>query len=280
MEKKKRKYGEVRRGEEIVADSSQSVFDKFFSNTPAPEISNIPRPQYAPPPPDAPGVLDAPGPPDAPRAHDAPRAQEAPTPVHGGRGASDAPRPRDERGLLLPANSPHLRFAYEVLDQALSKLDPYPRVILLRLYRLSAGWNTSTVKVSLNKLGEHCKIKRTKVRNCLRELERDGYIRQLDVDVSHKNADERGITYEVLLPRLAHTQRAPGAQYAPGAPHAPGAQYAPNKDKDLKESNKKGNELSLDTKSCPDCKGSGFWYPEGNEKGVAKCKHERMSEGK
>jgi DNA-binding HxlR family transcriptional regulator len=26
---------------------------------------------------------------------------------------------------------------------------------------------------------------------------------------------------------------------------------------------------------CPDCKGSGWWYPEGTEKGVAKCKHER-----
>ncbi len=31
-----------------------------------------------------------------------------------------------------------------------------------------------------------------------------------------------------------------------------------------------------DTSSCPDCQGSGFWYPEGTEKGVAKCKHERM----
>ena len=27
---------------------------------------------------------------------------------------------------------------------------------------------------------------------------------------------------------------------------------------------------------CPDCKGSGWWYPEGQEKGVAKCKHRRV----
>jgi hypothetical protein len=27
---------------------------------------------------------------------------------------------------------------------------------------------------------------------------------------------------------------------------------------------------------CPDCAGTGFWYPEGMEKGVAKCKHERL----
>jgi DNA-binding Lrp family transcriptional regulator len=274
MEKKKRKYGEVRRGEEIVADSSQSVFDKFFSNPLTQEISEIPRPQYAPPPLSARGASDAPG------TQGAPHAQNTPYPVHRARGAQDAPRPQYERGLELPANSPHLRFAYEVLDYALAKLDPYPRVVLLRLYRLSAGWNTSTVKVSLNKLGEHCKIKRTKVRNCLRELEREGYIKQIDVDVSHKNSDERGMTYEVLLPRMAHTQRAPGAQYARGAQDAPRAQYGPNKEKLLKENNKRENELTLDTKSCPDCSGTGYWYPEGIEKGVAKCKHERMHEGK
>lgn len=27
---------------------------------------------------------------------------------------------------------------------------------------------------------------------------------------------------------------------------------------------------------CPDCKGSGWWYPDGPDKGVAKCKHGRI----
>ncbi len=27
---------------------------------------------------------------------------------------------------------------------------------------------------------------------------------------------------------------------------------------------------------CPDCAGVGFWYPEGTEKGVAKCKHAKL----
>jgi hypothetical protein len=31
-----------------------------------------------------------------------------------------------------------------------------------------------------------------------------------------------------------------------------------------------------DTAGCPDCKGSGWWYPEGQDKGVAKCKHARL----
>lgn len=28
---------------------------------------------------------------------------------------------------------------------------------------------------------------------------------------------------------------------------------------------------------CPDCNGSGWWYPNGTEKGVAKCKHGRLN---
>ncbi|HEX8772890.1 MAG TPA: hypothetical protein VF735_04745 [Pyrinomonadaceae bacterium] len=29
-------------------------------------------------------------------------------------------------------------------------------------------------------------------------------------------------------------------------------------------------------RACPDCGGSGLYYPEGYEKGVARCKHERL----
>jgi hypothetical protein len=32
-----------------------------------------------------------------------------------------------------------------------------------------------------------------------------------------------------------------------------------------------------DTSRCPDCHGSGWWYPHGIEQGVVKCRHERMS---
>lgn len=35
-------------------------------------------------------------------------------------------------------------------------------------------------------------------------------------------------------------------------------------------------DQSIDYSQCPDCKGTGFWYPEGAEKGVAKCKHEKV----
>lgn len=33
---------------------------------------------------------------------------------------------------------------------------------------------------------------------------------------------------------------------------------------------------SVDASKCPDCAGSGWWYPEGMEKGVKKCIHEKL----
>lgn len=35
--------------------------------------------------------------------------------------------------------------------------------------------------------------------------------------------------------------------------------------------------IPLDASKCPDCFGTGMWYPEGYEKGVAKCQHEKLS---
>jgi Helix-turn-helix domain len=33
---------------------------------------------------------------------------------------------------------------------------------------------------------------------------------------------------------------------------------------------------NFDTSQCPDCNGTGFYYPQGTEGGVARCKHERL----
>jgi hypothetical protein len=33
----------------------------------------------------------------------------------------------------------------------------------------------------------------------------------------------------------------------------------------------------LDASKCPDCRGTGMWYPEGYEKGVARCRHEKLT---
>ena len=55
---------------------------------------------------------------------------------------------------------------------------------------------------------------------------------------------------------------------------------------DKKQARAEGRELpdevvtqtpSVDASKCQDCGGSGWWYPEGESKGVAKCKHEKLT---
>jgi hypothetical protein len=41
----------------------------------------------------------------------------------------------------------------------------------------------------------------------------------------------------------------------------------------------KPTKLNMDISKCPDCGGSGMFYPDGYEKGVVKCGHERLEEG-
>ncbi|MDQ3258672.1 MAG: replication protein, partial [Acidobacteriota bacterium] len=152
--------------------------------------------------------LIAPSPHEAPPSREAPSQRVAPPqivgqPLHGGGATRQEAPPSYEGAKLLPANAPHLRFAYEVLDKVFTKLEPYSRVVMLRLYRLSAGWNSETCHVSIGKLSEHCKIGPTKIRACLRQLEHDGYIKRLTIDVSNKNQNERGITFRISLPRIA-----------------------------------------------------------------------------
>jgi hypothetical protein len=38
------------------------------------------------------------------------------------------------------------------------------------------------------------------------------------------------------------------------------------------------SQPKLDASKCPDCFGTGMYYPEGYEKGVAKCSHEKLKE--
>ncbi|MDQ3819859.1 MAG: hypothetical protein M3362_19600, partial [Acidobacteriota bacterium] len=79
---------------------------------------------------------------------------------------------------------------------------------------------------------------------------------------------EQGIEWSVAIP--ASLAKIAGQENFAGQ-----AKSAAIIDKALKE-NTKREEAPINYKTCPDCQGSGFWYPEGVEKGVARCKHERM----
>ncbi len=39
---------------------------------------------------------------------------------------------------------------------------------------------------------------------------------------------------------------------------------------------KSADAPKVDASRCPDCFGTGMWYPEGFEKGVARCEHKAL----
>jgi DNA-binding Lrp family transcriptional regulator len=190
--------------------------------------------------------------------------------------------------------------------------------------------------VSLPKLSSACNISETQVRVFLRDLEQRKLIKRLSVDLSNKIQSERGITFQVLLPRLAPMKSVGGAKNIGGSDFQGSAESEPNKLNTQKEITQTQSEPSavvrvgskfsieecrryaehlrstgqginnpggyattihrtgeadamieaflnpapptpaLDTSTCPDCKGSGFYYPNGPTGGVAKCKHEKL----
>jgi hypothetical protein len=235
--------------------------------------------------------------------------------------------------LLLPSDAPHLRTPHEITDGILPTLKPGCQVVLMRLYRLSAGFGSNTCHVSIGKLASACNISETQIRIFLRDLEQRRLIKRLSVDLANKVQSERGITFEVFLPRLGATKSTAGARNTGGANFVGGVDSEPNKVNTQKESTQtqevgvrvvskftieecrryaqhlqstgqginnpggyattihrtgEADELierflnptvstQVDTSQCPDCKGSGFYYPNGPTGGVAKCKHEKLT---
>jgi hypothetical protein len=187
----------------------------------------------------------------------------------------------------------------------------------------------------MGKLSSACNISETQIRIFLRDLEQRKLIKRLSVDLANKIQSERGITFEILLPRLGATRSTAATKNTGGTNFAGGAISEPNKENTQKENtqtqgglaagvrvgsrftieecrryaqhlqstgqgiNNPGGyattihrtgeadkliekflnpivSIQVDTSQCPDCQGSGFYYPNGPAGGVAKCKHEKL----
>jgi DNA-binding MarR family transcriptional regulator len=126
-----------------------------------------------------------------------------------------------------------------LLDDVLPSLDIAEQVVLLRLYRLTRGHKQSRCIVSIGKLITKTGVRRTRLREALATLEDRGYIKRLPDDVTNQNNYDRGMNFEMLLEGVD-----PGRQTTPVAVR-PRSPNDPNKERTLKETNKKGiNRLS------------------------------------
>jgi hypothetical protein len=222
-----------------------------------------------------------------------------------------------------------------IFDRILPSLKPAEQLVLLRLYRLTRGFNKEICRVTIGKLATSCNIGTTATRLAVQALESRGYIRRVGTDVANTNQNNRGIDFEMLLPAAAPPRRVGGTRPAAPPPDVAPPSDVANKIKTIKENtqtqepaagvragskftieecrkyaehlrstgqgiNNPGgyattihrtgeadelierflnpvSSIQVDATQCPDCKGSGFYYPNGPTGGVAKCKHEKLT---
>jgi hypothetical protein len=177
----------------------------------------------------------------------------------------------DRHPLNILASAPEIkgdsRLPHRFTDHICRLLKPDEQAVFLQLYRLSWGWGKETCFISNPRLSERSNVPLSSMKRAVIGLVSKGMIEK--TGQTNGYGKEQGVEYRV-----------PNMGWQPNTSSQPTLSSQPNmspiKEKLLKENNKNGNELSLDTKNCPDCQGSGFWYPEGTEKGVAKCKHQRL----
>jgi hypothetical protein len=155
-----------------------------------------------------------------------------------------------------------------ILDRVLPTLSAYDQLVLLRLYRLSRGFGKEECTVGYQTLAVACNMSARQAQISVERLILAGWIERVDMVQGGQSRQGRGSVYRVNLPAAATKERGAIAQGAI-------AGSATNKDKDINERIKRGSR-ARDYSDCPDCEGRGYWWPEGYEKGVAKCKHKRM----
>jgi hypothetical protein len=177
------------------------------------------------------------------------------------------PRTEKAPGIKLEPTSGYLQLSNHFIYDVMPTLKPSDGYVLLYLIARTHGFRQDRVIAPLETIASACHMSRTQARRCVRALAGRKLIKIVAVDSENVDPTKRGMVLEVLLPRL---------NSAPLSKTAPGSKFTPNKDKDLKDTNKR-EVASPDFKNCPDCHGTGFYYPNGVEHGVAKCRHEKLA---
>lgn len=203
-----------------------------------------------------------------PRAVDGVHPERLPNPNSPESGSPAPERPAVNLWSSLPKVEGHLRLPNIIVDHLYQLLDLQERSVYEQLYRLSHGYGKSTCKIGYPQLAVRAGMGRTAVIQTVERLVKKGLIAKVGAAIGGRK--DQGSEYWVS---------APGSP-APERPAADSPAPEPNKIKALKENGKKGgaSHQRRDYSDCPDCGGIGMWYPDGFEKGVARCRHEKLTE--
>lgn len=161
-------------------------------------------------------------------------AQKAPEPLHRAAAAQNAaPAPQ-------AAVAGYTRVSNDLLDRILPTLDTYDQAVLVRLYRLSRGFNSDTCRVSVPTLAKACNISERQVRKSIGKLEAREIIQRIEQDFGNKDRSLRGTIFRILIADPTPARGATAAHGSASARSATAAHGSANKDKALKENSKKG----------------------------------------
>lgn len=174
----------------------------------------------------------------------------------------DSPSTEDSPNLLsaVPEVRGHTQLPHRYTDHIPRWLSADEQAVYVQLYRLSWGWGRDICFISNPKLSERSGVPETSMRRAVKKLIGKGLIEKTD---RRFGGAEQGVEYRVFnLDSLSKQDRLSTKDSL--------SNMAPNKERVLKE-NSKG-----DASRCPDCMGTGFYYPEGTAKGVKRCEHRKL----
>lgn len=258
--KKRRRYGDL--AERPLPTEDPALVDEVFAAfTRRPSLPDADEPEND----------GSPGPGRPP--HGRPRAADGVHPERrSGPGSPDPGSPGPELLAVnlwasLPQVEGHLRLPNVVIDHLMQVLDLQEGAVYLQLYRLSHGYGKSTCKIGFPKLAARSGMGRTTVIQVVERLMKKGLIEKVSREIG--GSTQQGTVYWVSSPGSTGPERP-----SPGSPPP-----VPNKVNTIKENLLKAeaSHQKRDYSDCPDCNGSGMYYPEGFDKGVARCKHTRLA---
>ena len=180
---------------------------------------------------------------------------------------SDSPLNMDRPQRLnvlasLPPVKGHTPFPHRYVDHLCRLLTADEQAVYAQLYRLSWGWGKDTCFISNPRLSERSNVKLSTMRRAVAGLVSKGVIEKTGRTFGG-GGTEQGIEYRVFtLDSLSNTDSPPTSDSL--------LNMAPNKERIYKET------IQSNFSQCPDCFGTGFWYPEGTAKGVKRCSHARL----
>lgn len=218
---------------------SQTISDSPVTESRLVNTDRLSLEQPPPPPEDSPAIVDRPA-------------------------NANSPSIEDNQNLiaLIPPVAGHTTLPHAYTDHLARWLSADEQAVYVQLYRLSWGWGKGTCFISNRRLSERSGVPETSMRRAVRKLIAKKLVEKTN-RVFGSNT-EQGIEYRVFsMDRLTKSDRLSTKDSL--------SNTTPNKEKLLKETTSKP-----DASQCPDCMGTGFYYPEGTAKGVKRCEHKRL----